>query len=744
MTASDDPRILLQSAIDQGRTALSEHEAKRLLSLSGVPTAPEILAQNAEEAVAAAEKLGFPVVLKACGPGLLHKSELGLVRVNLGAPEAVRAAAAEMLEGGGARELDGILVQRMVPGRRELVVGGIRDPFFGPCVMLGVGGISVEAMGDVSFRLAPVEERDALEMVAELEAETLFGAFRGEPPVDRAALFTILSAVGRLLLDNPETAQIDINPLVVENGQPVAVDALVTLAPAAAAETEDEPVAVVSARFLGLFEPESIAVVGASESPLKWGFRILFNTLEGGYKGTIYPVNPKRETILGMRAYPSVAELPEAPDLAMVVVPPPAVPQALRDCGAKGVKAAIVITAGFAELGGEAAKAAQAEVQQIARESGLLIVGPNCAGVASPAPQQLYCGMISRFPEAGGLSIVSQSGNVGSTVLTWAQLHQVGVARFISSGNEACTHTEDYLDFYANDPKSTTIISYVEGTRSGRRLFRTLRGTAEKKPLILIKGGRSEVGNKAAQSHTGALAAESRLFRAVCRQAGVTVVSDTYEAMEIAATLMRQPLPKGRRVALVSQGGGWGVIGADFCTEAGLEVVGLPGETLAKLDTFLPQWWSHGNPIDLVGSTELSDIPKAIEVAVECPVVDAVILLGCGYISSAYNRYQESERARELGLDQMAALGSQMEVEHSRTLVDLVSKHGKPILVASDTVLLARGNRQNAALAELERRGVYVFSSPSHVAHATAHLAERYEFLNRVPRRQGMLDRFGR
>ena len=145
-----------------------------------------------------------------------------------------------------------------------------------------------------------------------------------------------------------------------------------------------------------------------------------------------------------------------------------------------------------------------------------------------------------------------------------------------------------------------------------------------------------------------------------------------------------------------------------------------------------------------MGSTELSDIPKAIEVAVECPVVDAVILLDCGYISSAYNRYQESERARELGLDQMAALGSQMEVEHSRTLVDLVSKHGKPILVASDTVLLARGNRQNAALAELERRGVYVFSSPSHVAHATAHLAERYEFLNRVPRRQGMLDRFGR
>ncbi len=748
VSVSDEARALLQAALDAGQSALSEYEAKRLLSLAGVPVVEERLAHTPEAAAAAATELGMPVAVKGCGATVLHKSELGLVRLGLETADAVRAAAEEVLGVLARAEEEmretrtvssGVLVQRMARGRREVIAGGVRDAFFGPCVMLGVGGTAVEAMGDVSFRMAPVEERDALEMVAELKAGAIFDAFRGEPAVDRASLLDVLSAVGRLLLDFPEISQVDINPLVVEGGRPVAVDALVTLDPeAGAGAAADAPPTVDAARFLGLFEPESIAVVGASESPLKWGFRILFNTLEGGYTGTIYPVNPKRDTILGMRAYSSVTDLPEAPDLAMIVVPPPAVPQALRDCAARGTRAAIVITAGFAELGDAGATAAQEEIQAIARDTGLLIVGPNCAGVASPAPQKLYCGMISRFPEAGGLSIVSQSGNVGSTVLTWSQLHQVGVARFISAGNEACVQTEDYLDFYAEDEKSKAIIAYVEGTKSGRRLFASLRNTARQKPLILIKGGRSAAGNRAAQSHTGALAAEGRLFEAVCRQAGVTLVSDTYQAMEVAATLMRQPLPKGRRVALVSQGGGWGVIGADACTDAGLEVVDLPEETIAKLDSFLPKWWSRGNPIDLVGSTELSDIPNAIAAAAECPAVDAVILLGCGYISSAYNRYQDSARAQELGLDKLAAIGSEMEVNDVRTIVDLIPQCGKPILVASDTVLLARGNRDNAALAELERRGVYVFSSPTHVARAAAHLAERYEYLNEVPRRRGL------
>ncbi len=731
--AIETTKGIIDAAFAEGRDAIAEHDAKRLLAACGAPVIEEFFARDPEAAAAAAESMGYPVVVKGCAAGVAHKSDVGLVALHLDDREAVVTAARTMQGVYRDGALDGFLVQRQARGRREVIVGGLRDAVFGPCVMLGVGGVAVEALGDVSFRLAPLDQRDALEMMDELRARRVFDAFRGEAAADREALVHVIRAVGQILLDHPRIAQIDVNPLVLEDGRPVAVDAHIALregdeaAPPEASRPTPE-------QFRALFEPESVAIVGASDSPGKWGFRILFNTLEGGYDGRVYGVNPKHKELFGVPCFPTVADLPEAVDLALIVVPPKGALACLRECAARGVRAVLVITAGFGELDDAAARDAQAELVRVARESGMLVVGPNCAGVASPAPKHLYCGMIARYPGAGPLSIVSQSGNVGGTALTWAALHQVGIGRFISSGNEAVVQTEDYLSFFTQDAQTQSILSYVEGARDGRRFFEALRAAAARKPVVLIKGGRSQAGMKAARSHTGALASEVRLFQAACRQAGATVINDTYEAMEAAGVFAVQPLPKGRRVGIVSQGGGWGVIAADACAEAGLDVAALPEETLAELDAFLPAWWNRGNPIDLVAGTDITMLSRTVEAVMRCPAVDAVILLGVGYISSSIARLAQSRRAQEHGLDKLAEMGSHMEVQDIQRIARFVAEHGKPLLAASDTALLAYGATPNNAIRELERLGIYLFSSPAHAARTLARMAERHEFLQGAPR----------
>lgn len=735
---------ILSQAVAAGAAALSEFEAKRLLESAGIPTIDEYLSPDAAAAASQAEVLGFPVVVKACGRGILHKSERGLVRVGVADADAVREAVGEMHATLRGEAFDGFLVQRQARGRRELVVGGLRDATFGPCVMFGVGGIAVEAMQDVSFRLAPVSERDALEMMEEVQGRGLLGSFRGAPEVDRAALTRIIHAVGQLIEEHPEIAQIDINPLLVEDGKPVAVDALVTLrneylSISASTGMATEPIesrVVSDEAFEALFEPESLAIIGATGTPTKWGFRIPYNTLEGGYTGRLYGVNPNHDLVLGIPCFPSIEALPEAVELAFVVVPPPAVLDSVRACVARGVKAIVVITAGFGEVGEERMHDAEEELARISRESGVLIVGPNCAGAVSPAPKRLYCGMISRYPDAGGLTVVSQSGKVGTTALSWAGLHQVGVARFISTGNEAAARTEDYLDAFEHDEKTESMLSYIEGTRDGRRLYESLRRVTQTKPIVVVKGGRTQAGTRAAQSHTGALASEARLFRAMCRQAGANYVDDIYEAMEVAGVMARTPLPKGRRVGIVSQGGGWGVIAADACAEAGLDVVPLPDEVMAELDTFLPRWWSRNNPVDLVASTDITVLSRTVEAVIKHPDIDAVILLGVGYIASMRSRYAVSAMAAQHGLDKLTELGAGIELKDMERLSAFSKTYQKPLLIASDTVLLAYGAIPNVVVQELEALGSYVFSSPAHAARTLAHLVARQEFLSGQPRKR--------
>ncbi len=496
----------------------------------------------------------------------------------------------------------------------------------------------------------------------------------------------------------------------------------------------DPRIIALKRNFHALFEPATLAVVGASANPIKWGFRVLYNSITGGYKGALYAVNPKHDSVGGIDCFPSVSELPTVPDLVVIVLPPPLVLNAVRECAACHVKAVVVITAGFGEVDEEKGRALEQEMAEVAHEAGMLLVGPNCAGIASPDPHSLYSGMIYRYPTGGGLSIVSQSGNVGMTVLTWAQLHQVGIARFVSSGNEAATRTEDYLEFFAHDSRTKAVLAYIEGTRDGRRLFETLREIAKRKPVVVVKGGRTDAGQQAAASHTGSLATTTALFEAACRQAGAAVVDDIYQAMELTSAFVHQPLPRGRRVVVVSEGGGWGVMAADACANAGLDMIELPEDMLKELDGILPKWWSRGNPIDLVAGTDRTIMSRSIEAVLKNNEVDAVLVLGIGYICSRSARLRKSDEAERYGLSKLIEMAANMEVHDATRIAGLIELQEKPIITASDTVLLAYGPVPNEAITEMERLGVYAYSSPINAAKTLAHMVERYEFLHGIPR----------
>jgi len=377
-------------------------------------------------------------------------------------------------------------------------------------------------------------------------------------------------------------------------------------------------------KFTPLFKPRSVAFLGASKDIRKWGFITLKNMVAGGFPGKIYPVNPREEEILGLRVYKSVSVIPENPDLAVIVVPPPNVVQVVKDCIGKGIKAGIVITAGFAELG-EQGRKLQDEMVAAAREGGMILVGPNCNGIMNPW-EKIHIQFPPFFPPAGNIAVVAQSGNVVDVLARQIILRGFGCSICVSSGNEADLHVEDYIEYLGEDPNTRVILSYVEGFKDGDRFFRVVREVSRKKPVIMLKAGKTSAGAKAAMSHTASIAGSDAVFAAICRQTGVIRAGNLDEQLDIGVAFLRQPLPKGRGVGIVTAGGGWGVLAADACAEEGLELVTLPAETIAELDSFLPAWWNRGNPVDLVAGAFGEAIFKAVELILRCPLVDAAVV----------------------------------------------------------------------------------------------------------------------
>jgi acyl-CoA synthetase (NDP forming) len=684
---------------------------------------------TAELAAQAATEIGFPVVAKLCGDAIAHKTERGLVRLKLTSAHAVHEAATDLLA--AARPDDGpvtVLVAPMVQGNRELIAGVVRDPQFGASVMLGIGGILAEAIADVVFRPAPLDRVTAHEMIADLATQKLLGEFRGEAAVDREKLVDVLVGLGKLASERSDIASIDVNPLIVRaDGLPIAVDALVEIG------EPDNSIATArprptDAQFAALFEPKGVVVTGASTHPGKFGFVSLHNILAGGYSGGIFGTNLQGENVLGIQTVADIEQLPDnAIDLVFVCTPASANPALLRACAAKGVKAAFLTSAGYGEAG-EEGKKAEKELIALADELGILLAGPNGQGVVS-TPANLCAQIVAPYPPAGKIGVASQSGNFVSSFLNWSRSSGVGISRAVSAGNAAAVTVADYLDYYADDEATAVGLAYVEGIADGRTLMTRLASVAQRKPLVLVKGGATEGGAQAAASHTGALAANDKVFDGFCRAAGITRTETVEEAFEAAATFATQPLPKGPNVVIMTTAGGWGVVTSDAITRDGqLKLMELPEDLLAQIDTKLPPRWSKGNPVDCAGGETRDTIPEVLEMIAVHPDVHAVIYLGIGIQSNQARLLREGGFYPDHGIDRIVAYHERQDQRFAEAADELSKRTGKPILTATE---LAVADPENPGPATVRATGRLCYPSGNRAVTALGHLYRAAAFNSR-------------
>jgi acyl-CoA synthetase (NDP forming) len=373
-----------------------------------------------------------------------------------------------------------------------------------------------------------------------------------------------------------------------------------------------------------IFKPRSIAVIGASDNITKWGYMMVDRPLRTGYKGTIYPVNPRKETILGLHCYPTIKDIPGNIDLAVITVPSMQIPQQMRDCADKGVKGTIIISAGFAEIGSEG-KQLEDEVITIAKKGGIRCVGPNCTGITSAASNLNL--VFNEQPKAGHIAFLSQSGTFGGYMAEMADNKEgYGLRMFVSVGNQADLTFADYIEYLQYDDQTKAIVLYLEGVKNGKRFFNVTSEIIKRKPVILYKGGSSSAGARATMSHTASIAGSDNIFQNACRQIGLIKTQEAFQIFEIAVALMNQPLPTGRRIGILGTGG-QGVVTSDACSNLGLEVPELDRDTSLKIMKMLPP---HApmprNPVDFAGGYRSAiDEINVVETLMKLDYIDGII-----------------------------------------------------------------------------------------------------------------------
>jgi acetyltransferase len=373
------------------------------------------------------------------------------------------------------------------------------------------------------------------------------------------------------------------------------------------------------------FSPQSVALIGASRDPEKLGYAVLANILEAGFPGQLYPINPKADEILGFRAYPSVLDVPDPIDLAVIVIPYPFVPAVLEQCGQKEIPAVVVISAGFREAGREGLER-EMELVEIARKHDLRIIGPNCLGVIDTSTP-LNATFAAGIPPAGPIAFMSQSGALGIAVLDMALSGSIGFSKFVSLGNKADVSEIDLLEAWGDDPDSRAILLYIEGLSDGQEFIRVARKVTRHKPVVAIKGGVSKSGARAVSSHTGSLAGSTAAYETAFRQAGV-VRAPTLEALlDYARAFAYQPLPRGQRVAIVTNAGGAGILATDALEQTALELARLSRETTEALESFLPGEASVVNPVDILGDASYERYERALQIVLDDEGVDSIIVI---------------------------------------------------------------------------------------------------------------------
>jgi 3-hydroxypropionyl-CoA synthetase (ADP-forming) len=584
------------------------------------------LAASADEAASLASEIGFPVALKIVSPDILHRTDVGGVELSLDAKESVLAAYDRIItcvaQKAPGAQLEGVRVEEMVQEGVEIIVGLINDPQFGPTLMFGLGGIFTEILDDVSFRVLPITAGHARHMLGEIEGKPLLAGYRGQAPVSEDLLVDLLMKANQMGLDLAGRLEsVDLNPIVVWGDQHRVLDAKVLLHP------EPRPVQVLDANTSNLdafFRARAVALVGASSTPGKVGNAVLDSLSQHDYSGNVYPVNPTRDEIMGLRAYPNLAATPDDVELVVAVVDLSHIPSLIEEAAAKGVYSLVVVSGGGKELGGERLEL-ESQIRSCSVEHGVRIVGPNCIGVFDAhSRQDTFFQVHERMvrPPAGKVAMITQSGTVGAAFIETATY---GMSKLVSYGNRVDVDEADLLAYLAEDPDTAVIACYVEGLERGRKLLETARRVTQQKPVVIFKAGRSQRGARASMSHTGFFGGSYKVTRGAFRQAGLIDV-DSLEELEAAAqALALQPEAGGPRLAMISNGAGTMVQAMDLMDTYGLTMHDLEPETVERLKAVYPSYYIVQNPVDVTGSATSLDYRLGIEALIDDPNVDVVM-----------------------------------------------------------------------------------------------------------------------
>ena len=619
-------RAVLDQVRADGRSALTAQEGKRVCEAYGIPTPAEGLATSVDEAGALAERIGFPVVLKIASPDILHKTDAGGVITGLNSTAEVVQAYATIVANAASHQpdavVDGVQVQRMLNADHEVIVGAVTDPSFGKLVAFGMGGVMVEVIQDVAFRLAPASRDEAVGMLDDIAGSEVLRGVRGAAGVDRDALGAVIENVSRLVHDFPEISELDLNPVFANSSGATAVDVRI-LVDFGVAEARPRPSQEDILRAMRrIMQPDAVAVIGASPEEGKIGNSVMKNLINGGYQGEIYPIHPRAEEILGRRCYASVRDVPSEIDIAIFCIPARFVAAVLAEVGKKGVPGAVLIPSGFAEVGEDGL---QQEVVKVAREHDVRLMGPNIYGFYY-THKNLCATFCTPYDEKGAVALSSQSGGVGMAIIGFSRSAKMGVSAIVGLGNKADIDEDDLLTFFEQDPNTQVVAMHVEDLKDGRAFAEVAQRVSKHKPVVVLKAGRTAMGARAARSHTGALAGNDAIYDAVLRQSGVIRARNLNDMLEFARGLQILPAPQGENVVIVTGAGGSGVLLSDACVDHGLHLMTMPPDLDAAFKAFIPPFGASGNPIDITGGEPPSTYRNTIKLALDDPRIHSLIL----------------------------------------------------------------------------------------------------------------------
>jgi len=686
-------RKVLDEARAQGRDALTAPQAKALCEAYGIAVPKEGVATSAADAAQLATRIGYPVVMKIVSPQILHKTEAGGVVVGVNSTQAAEEAFKSIIANARRYKadatIDGVQVQQMLTGGQEVIIGAVTDPAFGKLVAFGLGGILVEVLKDITFRLAPASREDALSMLDGIAAAEILRGVRGAPGVDREALATMIVNVSELVADFPEVSELDLNPVFATPATATAADVRVVLdfkPPVARYRPSQE---VIVRQMNRIMKPDAVAVIGASAENGKIGNSIMKNLINGGYQGEIYPIHPSATEILGKKAYKSVKDVPGTIDVAVFAIPAKFVAPALIEVGEKKIPGAVLIPSGFAETGNVAG---QEEVVAVARKYDIRLMGPNIYGFYY-TPKHLCATFCTAYDVRGTTALSSQSGGIGMAIVGFSRSTKMGVSAIVGLGNKSDIDEDDLLIFFEQDDNTQIICQHLEDLKDGRAFAEVAKRVSKKKPVVVLKAGRTSMGARAASSHTGALAGNDKIYEDVFRQSGVIRARSLRDLLEFARGIPLLPQPKGNNVVIITGAGGSGVLLSDACVDNQLSLMAMPPDLDAAFRKFIPPFGAAGNPIDITGGEPPTTYQNTVRLGLEDPRIHALVL---GYWHTIITppmvfarlmvEVVEEMRAKGIVKPVVASLAGDVEVEEAS---EYLYQHGIPAYAYSTEIPVA-------------------------------------------------------